>query len=140
MERGPLFSETQLAKLREVCRGEQCVDALYRFKSKGGGDPLLAALFSEKLAWPQRLDLELAVAEALDLEGIELIDLRRMPLVFRYDVLNRGEPIYVGSPEQLAIFIEGTIARYAAFYPLLEALYWKVETAPLSSDMLDRPE
>jgi hypothetical protein len=28
------------------------------------------------------------------------------------------------------------VVRYAAFYPLLEALYWKVETAPLAEDML----
>ena len=34
--------------------------------------------------------------------------------------------------------IEETIARYSAFYPLLEALYWKVETRPLAEDGLDR--
>jgi hypothetical protein len=140
MGRGPLFSEIQLAKLREVCRDEGCINALYRFEPKGGGDCLLVALFDKAMAWPRRLDLELAVAEVLGLEGIELIDLRRMPLVFRHDVLNRGEPIYVGAPEQLAIFIEGTIARYAAYYPILEALYWKVETGPLSGDMLDEGE
>jgi hypothetical protein len=140
MERELLFSETQLAKLREVCGDEGCINALYRFEPKGGGEYLLVALFDKALAWPRRLDLELAVAEALGLEGIELIDLRRMPLVFRHDVLNRGQPIYVGSPEQLAIFIEGTIARYSAFYPLLEALYWKVETGPLSSETLEEGE
>jgi hypothetical protein len=140
MERGPSFSKAQLAKLREVCQDEGCINALYCFEPKGGGDSLLAALFDDALTWPQRLDLELAVAEVLNLEGIELIDLRRMPLVFRYDVLNRGDPIYVGSPEQLSVFIEETIARYSAFYPLLEALYWQVETSPLSSDMLDQPD
>jgi hypothetical protein len=61
-----------------------------------------------------------------------------MPLISRYDVVNRGEPIYVGEPEVLAIFIEETVVRYSAFYPLLEALYWKVETRPLAADMLQQ--
>jgi hypothetical protein len=81
--------------------------------------------------------LELAVANALGLEGVELINLRRMPLISRYDVINRGEPVYVGEPEMLAVFIEQTIVRYSAFYPLLEALYWKVETKPLVEDRLE---
>jgi hypothetical protein len=38
----------------------------------------------------------------------------------------------------LAVFIEETIARYSAFYPLLEALYWRVETNPLAEDRLDQ--
>jgi hypothetical protein len=77
------------------------------------------------------------VGKALGLEGTEVVDLRRMPLVTRFDVVNRGEPLFVGQPEALAIFIEETIVRYSAFYPLLEALYWQVETGPLSEDMLD---
>ena len=82
-------------------------------------------------------DLELAVAQALEMERVELINLRRMALISRYDVVNRGEPIYVGDPEALSIFIEETIARYSAFYPVLEALYWRVETKPLASDRLE---
>jgi hypothetical protein len=96
----------------------------------------VAAVFTETPPWPERLELELAVARALGMEGVEIIDLRRMPLISRYDVVNRGEPIYVGDPEVLAVFIEETIVRYSAFYPLLEALYWKVETKPLAADML----
>jgi hypothetical protein len=80
----------------------------------------------------------MAVANALGLDGVELINLRRMSLVSRYDVVNRGEPIYVGEPEVLAIFIEETIVRYSAFYPLLEALYWRVETKPLAKDILEQ--
>jgi hypothetical protein len=80
----------------------------------------------------------MAVATALGVEGVELINLRRMPLISRYDVINRGEPIYVGEPEVLAVFIEETIVRYSAFYPLLEALYWRVETKPLAEDMLEQ--
>jgi hypothetical protein len=53
-------------------------------------------------------------------------------------VINRGQPIYVGHPEDLAVFIEETVVRYSAFYPLLEALYWKVETKPLAADRLER--
>jgi hypothetical protein len=79
----------------------------------------------------------MAVAKALGRESVELISLRRMSLVTRFDVVNRGEPIYVGQPEALAIFIEETIARYSAFYPVLEALYWRVETKPLASDQLE---
>jgi hypothetical protein len=96
----------------------------------------VAAVFTKTPPWPERLELELAVARALDMERVELINLRRMPLISRYDVVNRGEPIYVGDPEALAIFIEETVVRYSAFYPLLEALYWKVETKPLAADML----
>ena len=73
----------------------------------------------------------------LEMEGVELIDLRRMPLIFRFGVVNEGDPIYVGQPDALAQFIEETMARYSAFYPLLEALYWQVETNPLPEDMLD---
>ena len=72
----------------------------------------------------------------MEQDGVELIDLKRMPLVFRFGVVNEGEPIYVGQPDVLANFIEETIARYSAFYPLLEALYWKVETRPVPEDML----
>ncbi|HFD39918.1 MAG TPA: hypothetical protein ENJ31_08775 [Anaerolineae bacterium] len=128
------FTETDLTQLRRVCQEEPRLAALYAFALRRGRDCDLAALFTEKLTWPQRLDLELTIARALNLEGVELMDLRRMPLVTRFDVINRGEPIYVGQPEALAVFIEETIVRYSSFYPLLEALYWKVETGPLTND------
>jgi len=130
------FSEEQLVALRDVGRTEPRLAALYAFGLRRKLDCDLAALFSEHLPWPERLELELAIAEALGLESAELIDLRRMPLVFRFGVIDEGDPIYVGQPDRLAIFIEQTIARYSSFYPLLEALYWKVETSPLSGDML----
>jgi hypothetical protein len=79
----------------------------------------------------------MAVAQSLGVEGVELTDLRRMPLVSRFGVVNEGEPVYVGYPDILAEFIEETIARYSAFYPLLEALYWKVETSARPEDKLD---
>ena len=130
------FPESKLANLRAVCRHEPCVAAVYAFDLGRGSDCNLAAVYSETPPWPERLELEMAVARALDLDGVELIDLRRMPLITRYDVVNRGQPVYVGEPEVLAIFIEETIVRYSAFYPLLEALYWRVETRPLAEDML----
>ena len=52
-------------------------------------------------------------------------------------VLRHGAPVYVGQPDRLAIFVEQTIARYSAFYPLLEALYWRVETGPLTEDLVE---
>jgi hypothetical protein len=137
MGTGPCFPESKLANLRLVCEDEPCLAALYAFDLGRGGDCNVAAVFTETPPWSERLDLELAVANALGLEGVELINLRRMPLVSRYDVVNRGEPIYVGEPEVLAIFIEETIVRYSAFYPLLEALYWRVETKPLAEDRLE---
>jgi hypothetical protein len=138
MDTGPCFPESKLAKLRVVCEKEPRVAAVYAFDLQRGRECNLAALFTKTPSWPERLELELAVAHALDLEGGELIDLRRMPLVSRYDVINRGDPIYVGQPEKLAVFIEETVVRYSAFYPLLEALYWKVETKPLAEDMLEQ--
>jgi hypothetical protein len=116
---------------------EPCLAAIYAFGLRPSGGCELAALYSEAPAWANRLDLELAVAKALDLEGAELIDLRRMPLVFRFGVVNQGEPIFVGQPDVLAQFIEETIARYSAFYPLLEALYWETESRPVPEDGLD---
>ncbi|MFN2219271.1 MAG: hypothetical protein ACK2UA_11740 [Anaerolineae bacterium] len=130
------FSESKLKQLRDACHQDPRVAALYAFDLRRSGECNIAAVFTETPPWPERLELELAVARALGMEGVELIDLRRMPLIFRYDVVNRGEPIYVGDPEVLAVFIEETIVRYSAFYPLLEALYWKVETKPLAADML----
>lgn len=137
MKPGCEIPESNLAQLREVCCAESCLAAIYVFGRQRAGDCDLAALFTESPSWSARLDLELAVAEAMGQEGVELHDLRRMPLVFRFGVVNEGEPIYVGQPEVLAHFIEDTIARYSAFYPLLEALYWKVETRPLPEDMLN---
>ncbi len=136
MKPGRSFSESQLAHLREVCGREPRLAAIYAFGVRQAGDCDLAALFTETLSWPERLDLELAVARALEMEGVELVNLRRMPLVLRFGVVNEGEPLYVGQPEVLAVFIEETIVRYSAFYPLLEALYWKVETGPLVGDQL----
>jgi hypothetical protein len=98
----------------------------------------VAVVFTETPPWSERLDLELAVSDALGLEAVELINLRRMSLISRYDVINRGEPIYVGDPEALAVFIEETIVRYSAFYPLLEALYWRVETKPTAEDRVEQ--
>jgi hypothetical protein len=138
MGTGPCFPENQLKQLREVCQRDPRVAALYAFDLRRSGECNVAAVFTETPPWPERLDLELAVAQALDMDGVELINLRRMPLISRYDVINRGEPIYVGDPELLAIFIEETVVRYSAFYPLLEALYWKVETKPLAADMLQQ--
>ena len=137
METGACFSEARLLQLRDVCREEPRVAALYAFDLQPGRECNVAALYSETPSWPKRLDLEVAVAKALGRESVELINLRRMSLVTRFDVVNRGEPIYVGQPEALAIFIEETIARYSAFYPVLEALYWRVETKPLASDRLE---
>lgn len=130
------FSASQLARLRQTCRSEPRVAALYAFDPAESGDCQLAALFTEALPWRERLDLELAVAQNLELEGIELIEMRRMPLLFRYDVLKRGEPLFVGDPEVLAIFVEETVVRYSAYYPLLEALYWSVQTKPLVEDQV----
>lgn len=138
METVPCFPEARLAELETECQGEPCLAALYAFDLGRGGECNVAAVFTETPPWPERLELELTVAKALGLDRVELIDLRRMSLVSRYDVINRGEPIYVGQPEALAVFIEETIARYSAFYPLLEALYWRVETNPLAEDRLDQ--
>ena len=137
METGVCFSEARLLRLRDVCREEPRVAALYAFDLRADRECNVAALYTETPSWPERLDLEVAVAKALGRESVELISLRRMSLVTRFDVVNRGEPIYVGQPEALAIFIEETIARYSAFYPVLEALYWRVETKPLASDRLE---
>lgn len=134
MEQCLMFSATDLARLRERCRAEPRLAALYAFDLEGTGDCQVAALFTEPPPWQERLDLELVVAEALELEGIELIEMRRMPLLFRFDVLKRGELLFVGNPEALAIFVEETVVRYSAYYPLLEALYWKVQTRPLVED------
>lgn len=137
METGPCFTDTELAQLRTVCRRETRVAAIYAFDLGRGQDCSLAVLLTVSLPWPERLELELAVARALELERVELINLRRMPLVSRYSVINHGEPIYVGHPETLAIFIEETIVRYSSYYPLLEALYWTIETKPLAEDLLE---
>jgi hypothetical protein len=137
MKPGCAFPEKNLARLRDVGCGTACLAALYVFGLNQAGDCNLAALYTAPPSWRQRLDLELAVAKALGLDGVELMDLRRLPLVFRFGVVNQGEPIFVGQPDVLAQFIEETIARYSAFYPLLEALYWKVETRPLPEDRLD---
>jgi len=134
MKPGLMFPEDVLARVREVCRAEPRVAALYAFDPEGTGDYQVAALYGWVLSWADRLDLEMAVAQALTLDGVEIIDLRRMPLVFRFDVLKRGEPLYVGHPEKLAIFIEETVVRYSSYYPLLEALYWTVQTRPLAED------
>lgn len=137
METGPCFADSALAQLRAVCRQETRVAAVYAFDLGRGEDCSLAALFTESLPWSGRLELELAVAKALELDRAELINLRRMPLVSRYSVISHGEPIYVGHPETLAIFIEETIVRYSSYYPLLEALYWTIETKPLAEDLLE---
>jgi hypothetical protein len=134
--RGRIFSEygtgTVASRLQEAAdlrleRGEGSLAALYAFGLESGGEGQLAALFSKDADQSVRLDLELSVGRALGIAALELLDLRRMPLVSRYRVINQGQPLYVGQPDVLAEFIEDTIARYAAFYPLLEALYWKVE-------------
>jgi len=136
MTQEPCFSEDKLARLRDVCSQEPILVALYAFDLRRSKDCNLAALFRQDISWSDRLDLEMAVSSALGLEGTELINLRRMSLVARFNVLERGEPLFVGQPDILAIFIEETLVRYSAFYPLLEALYWKVETGPLVEDKL----
>lgn len=130
------FPESNLAKLRRLCSERPCLAAIYAFGRRESADCDLAALFSEPHSWADRLDAEMTVAQALGVEGVELTDLRRMPLVSRFGVVNEGEPVYVGYPDVLAEFIEETIARYSAFYPLLEALYWKVETTSRPEDQL----
>ncbi|HSJ53320.1 MAG TPA: hypothetical protein VLC52_06185, partial [Anaerolineae bacterium] len=87
MKRSRSFSEGQLARARNVCRDEPRIAALYAIDLDGQGDYQLAALFAETPPWPERLELELTMARALEMETIELIDLRRMSLVFRYTVL-----------------------------------------------------
>jgi hypothetical protein len=132
-EQSGILSEDTVAqasrRLREVGCAEPCLAALYAFGLEGTGEGNLAALFSAGADRSALLDLELSVGKALGMAGVELLDLRRMPLVSRYRVISQGQPLYVGQPDVLAEFIEHTIARYAAFYPLLEALYWKVETS-----------
>jgi hypothetical protein len=134
MKPGCKFQPHALQRLREVCGREPRLAALYAFGLHSEQDCDVAALFSETLAWADHLDLEVAVGRALGLEGAELADLRRLPLVTRYGIVKEGELLYVGRPDVLAVFIEQTLARYLSLYPLLEALYWKVETAPLADD------
>ncbi|MFC2031353.1 hypothetical protein ACFLWA_11585 [Chloroflexota bacterium] len=137
MENGCSLSERDLARLRGVAREEPRLAAIYIVgepRPSRGCD--LAVLLTEVLPPSDRVDLELAIGDALTVGRIELIDLRRRSLVFRFGVVDRGDLIYVGQPDALATFIEETLARYAAFYPLLEALYWKVETRPLAEDKL----
>jgi hypothetical protein len=131
-----VISKKQRAQLRELGQQEPRLAALYAFGLRRKGELDLAALYVERLAWPERLDLELAIGRELELENVELTNLRRMPLAFRYWIINHGLPLYVGHPEVLAAFIEETIGRYTAFYPLLEALYWKAESKPRPDDML----
>jgi len=137
MKRARTFSDEQLARAREVCRSETRLAALYAVPLGEQGDYHLAALYAATPSWPERLDVEMALAKALELDSIEIIDLRRMSLLFRYNVVRYGTAVYVGQPDRLAIFIEQTIARYSAFYPLLEALYWRVETGPLVDDLVE---
>jgi hypothetical protein len=134
METSPCFSEAALQRLRTVGGNEPRLAALYAFDVEQRENCSVAVVFTETPPWSDRLNLELAVSDALELEALELINLRRMSLISRYDIINRGEPIYVGDPEALAVFIEETIVRYSAFYPLLEALYWRVETRPTAED------
>lgn len=137
MNSGCSFSESKLARLRGEARKEPRLAAIYvAGEHRGSSGCDLAVLFTDALAPSDCVDLELAVAEALAVERVEMIDVRRMPLVFRFGVVDRGDLIYVGHPDALATFIEETVARYAAFYPLLEALYWKVETRALPEDRL----
>jgi hypothetical protein len=131
------FSDQQLARAREVCSTEARIAALYAVPLGEEGDYHLAALYAGNIPWPQRLDLEVAMARALGMDSTEIIDMRRMSLVFRYNVVRYGTAVYVGEPDRLAIFIEQTVARYSAFYPLLEALYWRVETGPLTAELLE---
>ncbi len=137
MERSRTFSDEQLDRAREVCRSEERIAALYAVPLGEHGGYHLAALYATTPSWPERLDVEMAMAKALELDSTEIIDLRRMSLVFRYNVVRHGSPVYVGQPDRLAIFIEQTIARYSAFYPLLEALYWRVETGPLGAELVE---
>ena len=137
MKRAGTFSDEQLARVRDVCRSEARIAALYAVSLSEQGDCHLAALYASTPSWPERLDVEMAMARALELDSTEIIDLRRMSLVFRYNVVRHGTALYVGQPDRLAIFIEQTIARYSAYYPLLEALYWRVETGPLTNDLVD---
>jgi len=137
MKRARTFSDEQLARARDVCRSEARIAALYAVPLGEQGDYHLVALYAATPPWPERLDVEMAMARALELDSTEIIDLRRMSLVFRYNVVRQGTAVYVGQPDRLAIFIEQTIARYSAYYPLLEALYWRVETGPLTNDLVD---
>ena len=135
MKAGCSFPESNLARLREVGCQEPRLAAIYAVSEPDrSGLCDLAALFTESPPWPGRVELELDVADALELDRVELIDLRRMSLVFRFGVVDRGELLYIGQPDQLARFIEDTIVRYSEYYPLLEALYWKVETTSKADD------
>ena len=139
MKPGRPFSPDKLERLRAVITAEPRLAALYAFGLGSEAECDLAALFTERLTWPDRLDLEMMVGGALGLEGADLVDLRRAPLVVRFGIVREGELLYVGQPDILAIFIEDTIARYLSFYPLLEALYWRVETGPLTEESSPPP-
>lgn len=134
MNPGCRFPPTSIKRLHDVCSQEPRLAALYAFGLRRDQDCNLAALFTSTPTWPDRLDLELSIGAALGLEGAELADLQRVPLVSRYGIVKEGELLYVGQADVLAVFIEHTVARYLSLYPLLEALYWKVETGPLSED------
>lgn len=134
MATGCSIPDDKLVLLREVLSDEPRLAAVYVAGEHGTDTCDLAALLTGTLPWSRRLELELAAAGVLGLERVELADLRRMPLVHRFRVLQRDHLIYVGQPEKLAQFMEDTIARYTAFYPLLEALYWKAEVNPMADD------
>jgi hypothetical protein len=132
---------TWSAKGREAfqaaCKQDERLIAVYLFGTHADGECDLAALFTEVLPWTERIDLEVSLAQALGRDTLELMDLRHAPLVVRYAVVTRGEPVYVGWPDPLAMFIEYVVGRYTSFEPLLQALYWKA--APSSSRPVTQP-
>ncbi len=125
--------ETRRA-FQEACQQEERLIGVYLFGTTTDGECDLAAIFTEVLPWAERIDLEVRLARALGRDTVELMDLRHAPLVVRYGVVTRGELVYVGWPDPLAMFIEHVVAHYTSFEPLLQALYWKAGPGFRSSE------
>ena len=125
MQLNPSAAKPRLEKLPALFAGWPAVLTVYLFGSQAAGEATpfsdvdLAVVYDGPVSWREEADLEVAVADALGVDEVDLLNLERLDALFRYRIIATGRLVYERDPVRAADFVEKALVDYwdcAAFY------------------------
>ncbi len=128
MQQNPaLILQRKLPALKRLFEDDPRVLGVWLFGSQADGtatsrsDIDLGVLFDRELTFKEELAFEVVVSEMLGIDDVDVLDVRRANLLFRFRVI-AGELLYERDYERVSDFIERTLIEYRDFEPRAQAM------------------
>ncbi len=122
-----LVLKRKLPALKGLFEDDPRVLGVWLFGSQADGtatprsDIDLGVLFDRALTFKEELAFEVAVSEVLGTEDVDVVDVQRANLLFRFRVI-AGELLYERDYERVSDFIERTLIEHRDFEPRAQAM------------------